>query len=95
MELVRLHTVTGSVYEFDVAGRRVRRLGNHGGSAPTPHIARDGAWHPLRAIALHATPDGVRAQLLWRLDENVLRSTLLSAALDPRELEALDELLLR
>ena len=95
MDRVLLHTITGSVYEFDVARRRVRRLGNHGGTAPTPHLSRDGSWRVLQSVALHATPNGVRALLVWQLDDDILRSTLLSAAMDPREVVALKPLLLR
>ncbi len=84
-----LHTLTGSVYEFDVRGRAARRLGNHDGQPPTPNLGRDGAWRLLERIAMHPSPDGIRVHIVWRVDTPGFRSTLLSAALDPRELDPL------
>ena len=84
-----LHTLTGSVYEFDVDARAARRLGNHDGRPPTPNVANDGSWRRLTGIAMHRSPDGVRVQILWESRGIDVRSTLLSAALDEGELETL------
>lgn len=84
-----LHTLTGSVYEFDVDARAARRLGNHDGKPPTPNVASDGSWRRLNGIAMHPSPDGIRVQILWETGIAEVRSTLLSAALDEWELEAL------
>jgi len=43
----------------------------------------------LERITLHPSADGVRVHILWGSDATGFRSTLLSAALDPRELEGL------
>jgi hypothetical protein len=84
-----LHTLNGSAYEFDVRGRLVRRLGNHRGHPPTHNLCRDGDWRRLESIALHPSPDGIRVQILWESGGIDVRSTLLSAVLDPRALESL------
>ena len=93
MSQTLLHTQSGSVYEFDLGARCVRRLGNHAGLSPTRNQGRDGDWRALERIAMLASPDGVRVQILWGLDDRAYRSTLLSAALDPTELAALEPLL--
>ena len=84
-----LHTLSGSVYEFDIDARAARRLGNHNGQPPTPNVASDGSWRRLTSIALHPSPHGVRVQILWASGRLDVRSTLLSAALDARELASL------
>ena len=93
MATALLHTLTGSVYEFDLDARAARRMGNHGGRPPTPNLSSDGTWRDVERIAMHPSQDGIRVHILWGSEELAYRSTLLSAALDERELEALTPLL--
>ena len=52
---VKLTTASGSIYELDVDGKRVRRL--TGKIAPTPRQGADGEWKAF--VTLHEVGDSL------------------------------------
>jgi hypothetical protein len=77
--MMKFVTETGSVYEVDQAGRRLRRLSGY--AAPTANITEDGRWRTF----LHVGPleHGRRVFVIWGLEHRdkdglKLRQTLTS-----------------
>lgn len=62
-------TVSGSAYEVDLPGHRIRRVGNAAGRAPTPRLGRDGQWRTFLVLALTAVPPEPGPSILIRWDE--------------------------
>jgi len=74
-----------TVYEFDLAGRQVRRM--HSTHEPTPRQGCDGEWRQYCHIDL--TTDG-RLLIIWRFEDGVAKSTLTSQVQDAEQLSELE-----
>lgn len=71
---MRFQTLSGSVYEFDVENKQVRRL--YGTHAPLPRQGEDEVWKPY--VAMHLLETGSIA-IVWNITEDgVHQSTLTS-----------------
>lgn len=72
---MRFRTETGSVYELDWQGNRIRRLaGTH---AATPAQGADGEWVTYRACSLPVR--GQYVSIVWRDGERAAPATITSA----------------
>ena len=59
------HTESGSVYEVDSDGPRVRRV--TGTTPPTPYFGQDGVWQPCISAREFTAPNGTVDLLVhWR-----------------------------
>ena len=57
-------TVTGSLYELDLTGRKIRRL--EGKGSPTPRQGKDGEWKDYVAVSIPCV--GSPLLVTWRVD---------------------------
>jgi hypothetical protein len=81
-----LHTVSGSTYEVDTAERKIRRLGNTGGSKPTPHTGQDGVWKGYERLELALSVSDRRALVVHWGDGQATRTSLLVPDDEPKAL---------
>jgi hypothetical protein len=78
-------TETGSVYELDQTGKRLRRI--EGMTAPTPRMGADGEWKDF--VDISAVVTGLSVLVIWRWVEEdglpVAKSTWTSRVVETRE----------
>ena len=67
-------TVSGSVYEIDTLGRRIRRL--EGSHEPTPRQGEDGEWREYQSIS--EVDEGKAVLIVWRYEGDIAKSTITS-----------------
>jgi hypothetical protein len=73
--MIIVHTISGSIYEFDHGLRRVRRLS--GQEDPTPRQGKDGEWKSYNEVLLQWNGSLI---VVWGYDEkaNITKTTMLS-----------------
>jgi hypothetical protein len=72
-------TISGSAYELDVEGRRIRRLANYADRTATARQAPDGTWQSYELLALLQAAGDTCLLLDW---DGEGRCTVTSALLD-------------
>lgn len=65
--MIVFKTETGSTYQVDHEVKRIRRLHNTKGLAPTERQGQDGEWKSYVDISLAMT--GLRVSIVWKYDE--------------------------
>lgn len=75
---VTFETATGSKYELDREGRRIRRLsGTH---EPTPHQGEDGEWRSYDQIVPEGLPIGSVVWIFWDFHDSTRTSPVVSVS---------------
>lgn len=62
-------TASGSAYEVDIRGQRIRRVGNAAGRPPTPRQGDDGHWRTFYTLVLTHVPTEPQPSILIIWDE--------------------------
>lgn len=79
--MITFTTATGSRYELDEAGRRIRRLA--GNAPPTVRQGQDGEWRQYKEI--NTPVPGAPVLIVWRYRGDVAESTITSTVITVTE----------